>query len=66
MSIKTETTLKAMQTEIEACREKILTYLSLLGELPAGPSFTVYYSFTKQNVDIEVGFPVLKSITASR
>lgn len=60
LSIKTETTMKAMQTEIEACREKILTYLSLLGEFPAGPSFTIYYSFTKQHVDIEVGYPVAK------
>ncbi|MFZ2506787.1 MAG: hypothetical protein WAX03_11250 [Trichococcus flocculiformis] len=43
ISIKTETTLKNMQTKIEDCREKILTYLNLLEELPAGPCLTIYY-----------------------
>lgn len=62
ISIKTETTLKNMQTKIEDCREKILTYLNLLEELPAGPCLTIYYSFTKQNVEIEVGYPIAKML----
>ena len=32
-----------MQTKIEDCREKIMTYLNLLEELPAGPCLTIYY-----------------------
>ena len=62
ISIKTETTLKNMQTKIEDCRENIMTYLNLLEELPAGPCLTIYYSFTKQNVEIEVGYPIAKML----
>jgi effector-binding domain-containing protein len=41
---------------------KIAGYLGELGEGPAGAPFAAYYNMDMQDLDVEIGFPVLKTI----
>lgn len=39
---------------------EVIEYLELLGEVPSGPPYAVYYNMDMQNLDVEAGFPVEK------
>jgi effector-binding domain-containing protein len=41
-----------------------MQYLSELGEQPTGMPFTAYYDLNMQNLDLEIGFPVARRLTA--
>ena len=40
----------------------IKQYLAQLGEAPAGPAFAGYASMSRQNLDVELGFPVARPL----
>jgi effector-binding domain-containing protein len=39
-------------------------YLMELGEQPAGPPYVAYYNMDMQDLNLEIGFPVAKSLPA--
>jgi effector-binding domain-containing protein len=40
----------------------VMQYLEEQGEQPAGPPFAAYYNMDMQNMDVEAGFPVSRSL----
>jgi len=40
----------------------VAQYLGTQGEHPAGPPFAAYYNMDMQNLDVELGFPVLHAL----
>ncbi|MHB1132212.1 MAG: GyrI-like domain-containing protein [Chloroflexota bacterium] len=40
----------------------IRQYLAQLGEAPAGPPFAAYANMSRQNLDVELGFPVARAL----
>ncbi len=41
---------------------KIMQYMGELGETPGGAPFVAYYNMDMQNLDMEIGFPVLSAL----
>jgi Transcriptional regulator, effector-binding domain/component len=44
--------------------DQILQYLASQGEKPTGDAFIAYYNVDMQDLDIEIGFPVSRSLPA--
>jgi effector-binding domain-containing protein len=40
----------------------VYEYLTGMGEQPAGPPYAVYYNMDMQDLDVEVAFPVARSL----
>jgi len=43
---------------------EIMQYMAELGEPPSDVPFTAYYNLDMQDLDLEIGFPVAKSLPA--
>lgn len=62
LTIRTRTPVEALPSVLGASYGKIAAYLGELGEAPAGAPFTAYYNTDMQDLDVEIGFPVAKSL----
>jgi len=49
---------------LDAAFGAVYGYLMELGEKPAGPPFVAYYNMDMQDLNLEIGFPVAKSLPA--
>ena len=62
LSIRTRTTLEELPNKIKESYIKIANYLNELGEKPTNAPFTAYYNLDMQDMDVEMGFPVVKAL----
>jgi len=62
LSIRTRTSVQDIPQVMGKFYGEIAQYLGGLGEQPAGPPFAAYYNTDMQNLDVEIGFPVLKKL----
>lgn len=62
LSIRTRTTLEELPDLIGRSYYKIMDYLKELKEEAADAPFTAYYNMDMQDLDVEMGFPVAKSL----
>ena len=62
LSIRTTTTIKNLPQELGKAYQAIGQYLGQLGEQPAGASYAAYFNWDKSNLEVEIGFPVHKSL----
>lgn len=62
LSIRTRTAVENLPQVLGAAYEKIIKYLSELGEFPCGAPFAAYYNTDMQDLDLEIGFPVLQAL----
>lgn len=62
LSIRTRTSVQDIPQVMGKIYGEIAHYLGVLGEQPAGPPFAAYYNMDMQNLDLEIGFPVLKKL----
>jgi len=62
LSVRRRTPLQSLPQVIGEAYQAIAQYLSGVGEQPAGPAFAAYFSLDMQDLDVELGFPVVKSI----
>lgn len=62
LSIRTRTSVQDIPQVMGKFYGEIAQYLGGLGEQPAGPPFAAYYNMDMQNLDVEIGFPVLKKL----
>lgn len=60
--IRTRTAIEHLPQLIGASYGKIMRYLEELGEQPANAPYTAYYNLDMQDLDVEIGFPVAKSL----
>ncbi|NTW71438.1 MAG: GyrI-like domain-containing protein [Eubacteriaceae bacterium] len=65
LCIRTKTTIQALPRIIGQNYMKIVEYMTQVGENPMEAPYTAYYSFDKENVDVEMGFPVKKAYEGS-
>ena len=62
MSIRTRSAVGDLPQVLGAAYESIMNYLGEIGVEPVGAPFVGYYNMDMQDLDIEVGFPVAKSL----
>ena len=60
--IRTRTNIKEISQVLGENYAVLGEYLGSIGEFPAGAPFVAYYNIDMQDLDIEIGFPVSKSI----
>lgn len=62
LSIRTHTAVQNLPQLLGQGYTAIGQYLGELGEQPAGPPFAAYYNMDMENLDVEFGFPVTRSL----
>lgn len=62
LAIRTKANLEGLPKIIGECYMKIIAYLDELGEQPADCPYTAYYNLDMENLDVEMGFPVAKTL----
>ena len=62
LTIRTRTSVEKLPQVLGESYGAIGQYLGSLGEAPSGAPFVAYYSMSMEDLDIEVGFPVVKPI----
>lgn len=62
LSIRTRTSVGNLPQELGKAFTGIIEYLNQLGEQPADAAFAAYYNMDMEDLDIEMGFPVSKSL----
>ncbi|MGI6711753.1 MAG: GyrI-like domain-containing protein [Bacillota bacterium] len=62
LSIRTRTKVEELPNLIGRSYHSIMDYLKEMGEEPAGAPFTAYYNQDMQDLDVEMGFPVAKTL----
>lgn len=62
LSIRTTTDIKHLKDALGTAYQTLGEYLDQLGEQPAGAPYAAYFTWEKGEVDVEIGFPVSKSL----
>ena len=62
MSVRTRASVGDLPRVIGAVYGQIMAYLSQQGEPPCGEPFVAYYNLDMQDLDLEIGFPVGRSL----
>lgn len=62
LSIRVRTPIHGLPQLLGESYGKIAGYLADLGQGPAGAPFVAYYNMDMQDLDVEIGFPVAKTI----
>ncbi|MDN5308915.1 MAG: hypothetical protein PWP14_309 [Methanolobus sp.] len=65
LSIRTRAAVRDLPSIIGESYGKIMQYLEKIGEQPAGAPFVAYYNMDMEDLDLEIGFPVLKPLEGS-
>ena len=63
LSIRTRTAVQNLPQVLGDAYAKIMQYMGELGETPGGAPFVAYYNMDMQDLDMEIGFPVLSVLT---
>jgi effector-binding domain-containing protein len=58
LSIRTTASVEDLPTVLGNAYQKIMNYLSEIGEYPSDAPFVAYYNMDMEHLDIEIGFPV--------
>ncbi len=64
LSIRTHSAVAGLPILIGQSYRAIMQYLEELGEEIGGEPFAIYYNLDMENLDVELGFPVLKPLPA--
>ena len=62
LSIRIRAAVQDLPQMFEEGYGKIVQYLGELGEEPIGPPFAAYYNMDMNDLDVELGFPVARSL----
>ena len=62
LAIRTRTTMEGLPKIIGDSYMRIMAYLNELGEQPADCPYTAYHNLDMQNLDVEMGFPVARTL----
>lgn len=62
LAIRVITAVGNLPQEIGKAYGSIMQYLNELGEQPAEAPYTAYYNLDMEHLDVEMGFPVSKSL----
>lgn len=62
LSVRTRTNVTNLPQELGKAYGAIIAYLGETGVKAAGPAFAAYYNMDMENLDVEMGFPVEKTV----
>jgi len=62
LSIRKTTPVNQLPQELGQAYHSIITYLEELGQQPADAPFACYYNMDMENLDVEMGFPVISAL----
>jgi len=62
LSIRTRTNVEKLPQVFGVAYGKIMQYMGELGETPGGAPYAAYYNMDMQDLDMEIGFPVLSPL----
>ncbi|MEW5961536.1 MAG: GyrI-like domain-containing protein, partial [Chloroflexota bacterium] len=62
LSIRTRAAVQDLPQVFGQGYGAIAQYLGELGEQPSGPPFAAYYNMDMDNLDVELGFPVVRQL----
>jgi len=62
LSIRKITSVQSLHQVLGEAYMKIMQYMGELGENPAGAPYTAYFNMDMQNLEVEIGFPVIKEL----
>ena len=62
LSIRMRTPVQGLPEVMGRVFGEVIQYLGSLGEFPAGPPFAIYYNMDMQDLDVEMGFPVIRNV----
>lgn len=62
LSVRATTDIKNLPQELGKAYGAIGQYLGQLGEQPTGAPYAAYFNFDMSNIDVEIGFPVSKTL----
>jgi effector-binding domain-containing protein len=62
LSVRTRTSAADLAAACGSAYQAIYTYLGQTGVTPAGAPFAAYYNMDMQDLDVEIGVPVVKPI----
>lgn len=62
LSIRTRAAVQDLPRLIAESYGKIMQYMSQIGKQPAGVPFVAYYNLDMQDLDLEIGFPVMEPL----
>ncbi len=62
LTVRTHATVQDLPQLFGKTYGEIMQYLGELGEQPAGMPFAAYYNMDMQNLDVEIGFPVMRKL----
>ena len=60
--IRTRAAVQDLPQVLGQAYGKIMQYMGELGETPGGAPFVAYYNMDMQDLDMEIGFPVLSAL----
>jgi len=62
LTIHTRASEEALSQTLGKAFSEIISYIQSLGEQPAGAAFVAYFNMDMKDLDIEIGFPLMKSL----
>ena len=62
LSIRTRAAVQNLPQVLGGAYGKVMQYMGELGETPGGAPFVAYYNMDMQDLDMEIGFPVLSAL----
>ena len=62
LSMRTRTAVGNLPQEIGKAYQAIIQYLNEIGEKPLNTAFAAYYNMDMEDLDVEMGFPVPRSL----
>ncbi|WP_094227156.1 GyrI-like domain-containing protein [Methanolobus psychrotolerans] len=65
LSIRTRAAVRDLPRIIRENYGKIMQYLEKIGQQPACAPFVAYYNMDMEDLDLEIGFPVLRPLDGS-
>jgi effector-binding domain-containing protein len=65
VSIRTRTSVQDLPQVMGTTYARLGAYLGELGECPAGAPFAAYYNMDMQDLDVEIGLPVVRRLPSS-
>ena len=65
LTIRTNSSVEKLPQVLGESYGALGQYLGSLGETPSGAPFVAYYNMNMEDLDIEIGFPVSKSLPGS-
>jgi effector-binding domain-containing protein len=62
LSVRTTTSVQELPKVLGEAYRAIAEFLGKTGQQPSGPPFAAYYNMDMQNLDVEAGFPVSRTL----